>query len=98
MTICGIRQILLYVLNIDHLELPLQPETYKKCGKKTKQKKHLEYLNVPSILYECILTFAFGFRHFNSPAKAAFSLQNCLANNFSKDSGYAREVMQVQSN
>lgn len=95
MTICRIRKIFLYVLNIDHLKLSLQAETYKKCGKKTKQNKLLEYLNVPSRPYECILKFAFGFRPFNSLAKAAFSLQNCLANTFHKHGRYAREVTQV---
>ena len=86
---------MLYVLNIDHLELSLQPKTYKKCCKKTKQKKFLEYLNVPSRPYECILNIAFSFRPFNSPAKAAFRLQNCLANTFHKHGRYAREVTKV---
>lgn len=82
---------MLCVLNIDYLELLLQAETYKLCGKKTKQKL-LEYLNVP---YKCILKFVFGFRTFNSPVKAAFRLQNCPANTFHGHGKYAREVTQV---
>lgn len=54
MTISRIKQILFYVLNIDHLELSLPPEIYKKCGKKTKQNNFLGYLNVPSKLYKTV--------------------------------------------
>lgn len=91
MTISRIRQILLYALNIDHLELSLQPEIYKKWGKKTKQNNFLGYLNVPSKPYKCISVFAYGFWPFNSPAKATFHLQNHVANAFHKRGSWARE-------